>query len=198
MKECDGCRSWIPDDAGTCPSCGRAAAPPVPPAPAAPGEAASPPQDPGSAELAAAIRARSAARVRTLGVLYIVHGALLVAMVAWSASQYAAGKTEEMFAELRRVWPADAPEFLDEAQAAAEHPAYLLASHFLPFALGGFLLWSGISLRGLHRRNAALVAAIALLALSPCQNCCCLAGIPLGIWALYVLTAGETRVVTTA
>ena len=57
-------------------------------------------------------------------------------------------------------------------------------------ALNGFVLFGAIKLLRLHNRTVATVAAVA--AMLPCQ-CCCVFGLPFGIWALTVLNKPEVK-----
>jgi hypothetical protein len=57
-------------------------------------------------------------------------------------------------------------------------------------ALNGFVLFGAIKLMRLQNRTIATVAAVA--AMLPCQ-CCCVLGLPFGIWALMVLNKPEVK-----
>jgi len=57
-------------------------------------------------------------------------------------------------------------------------------------ALNGFVLFGAIKLLRLQNHGVAMVAAVA--AMLPCQ-CCCLFGLPFGIWALVVLNKPEVK-----
>ena len=56
--------------------------------------------------------------------------------------------------------------------------------------LNAFILFGAIKLLRLQSRTLATVAAVA--AMLPCQ-CCCLFGLPFGIWALVVLNKPEVK-----
>lgn len=204
MRNCGGCGTWIPDDAAFCPSCGRgqggaAAAPPPPdprpgPDPAPPPDPGAPGPDPEAEALAAAVRDRAASRVRTLGVLYMVYGALQVGMVAWSAYAQWAGDGQRAIEDVRRQFP-QFEEAFDQWAPLLSDPWYLMAVHFLPFLLGVAAFASGVQLRALRGRNLGMAVAVGLIALFCVENCCCLLGIPLGIGGLVVLASGEAAVV---
>jgi hypothetical protein len=53
------------------------------------------------------------------------------------------------------------------------------------------ILLGGLKMRKLENRGLCLTAAI--LAVIPCTSPCCLVGIPLGIWALVVLSKPEVK-----
>ena len=57
-------------------------------------------------------------------------------------------------------------------------------------ALNGFVLFGAIKLLRLRNHSVATVASVA--AMLPCQ-CCCLFGLPFGIWALVVLNKPEVK-----
>lgn len=57
-------------------------------------------------------------------------------------------------------------------------------------ALNGFVLFAAIKMLRLQNHGLATVASVA--AMLPCQ-CCCLFGLPFGIWALVVLNKPEVK-----
>ena len=57
-------------------------------------------------------------------------------------------------------------------------------------ALNGFVLFGAIKMLRLQSRTLATVAAVT--AMLPCQ-CCCVLGLPFGIWALVVLNKPEVK-----
>jgi hypothetical protein len=57
-------------------------------------------------------------------------------------------------------------------------------------AVNGFVLFGAIKL--LRLQNYGLVVAAVIVAMLPCQ-CCCLLGLPFGIWALVVLNKPEVK-----
>jgi hypothetical protein len=57
-------------------------------------------------------------------------------------------------------------------------------------AVNGFVLFGAIKL--LRLQNFGLVMAAVIVAMLPCQ-CCCLLGLPFGIWALVVLNKPEVK-----
>jgi len=56
--------------------------------------------------------------------------------------------------------------------------------------LNGFVLFGAIRLLQLKNHTVAMIAAI--VAMIPCQ-CCCVLGLPFGIWALVVLSKPEVK-----
>jgi hypothetical protein len=62
----------------------------------------------------------------------------------------------------------------------------------LALAISALVLWSGLQMRQLKGRGLAIAGAI--LAMIPCfTGCCCVIGLPVGIWALVVLMNAEVK-----
>jgi len=57
--------------------------------------------------------------------------------------------------------------------------------------LGGLMIFGGLKMKNLESYPLAMTAAI--VALIPCLNACCCIGMPVGGWALYVLTRPEVK-----
>ena len=57
--------------------------------------------------------------------------------------------------------------------------------------IAGFVFWASMQMRNLQGWGMAVTAAI--LAVFPCTSPCCLAGIPIGIWALVILFKPEVK-----
>ncbi len=73
-------------------------------------------------------------------------------------------------------------------------PAVVVASipiNFVRIMLAAVIIYGAIRMRRLEAYGLAMTASI--LSLVPCLNCCCAVGIPIGIWALVVLTRPEVR-----
>ena len=190
MKACGSCGAWVPDDAATCPNCGRAtgsapAPAPVPattPAPSAPAPT-TPPSEAGDA-----LRRQGEERLKVLGGLYIACGVFALVMVAWSFINHASGAAQKSFDEIQRnPGPID-PEVLRMLTRFLFEPWYLALTHALPFAMGVLWTWSGVRLRSFEGRGPALASAF--LMILPCAGCCCL-NLPVGIYALVTLTRGD-------
>jgi hypothetical protein len=60
----------------------------------------------------------------------------------------------------------------------------------LGLALYGFVLWGAMQMKQLRNWNIAMGASIA--AMLPC-GCCCIIGLPIGIWSLIVLMKPEVK-----
>jgi hypothetical protein len=60
----------------------------------------------------------------------------------------------------------------------------------LGLALYGFVVWGALQMKQLRNWNIAMGASIA--AMLPC-SCCCIIGLPIGIWSLIVLMKPEVK-----
>lgn len=95
---------------------------------------------------------------------------------AWSSSPLATvGVLGALFGAVPAVGPAEAQLLLSACS--------LLVSIVI--------LWGGISMKKL--RSYALAMSASILAMIPCFSPCCLVGIPIGIWALVVLSDPSVR-----
>ena len=67
-----------------------------------------------------------------------------------------------------------------------------LVMSLLALAVSGLILWSGLQMRQLKGRGLAIAGSI--LGMLPCfTGCCCVIGLPVGIWALVVLMNNEVK-----
>lgn len=93
----------------------------------------------------------------------------------------------------------DAQQFIDFGMPVdqAEQVAEALQSGgvvlpILSLAISGFIAWAGFQMMNLKSWTAAVIANV--LVMIPCvTSCCCLVGIPLGIWGLVTLFNAEVR-----
>lgn len=95
-----------------------------------------------------------------------------------------------------RLLPPDAPPEMREqfkilGPMMAASRATSIVVDLLGIAGAGFIAFAGTQLIGARSRTVPMVAAI--LAMIPCVNpsCCCLAGIPVGIWVIMTLNKPE-------
>ncbi|MCY3000977.1 MAG: hypothetical protein NTV21_04160 [Planctomycetota bacterium] len=60
-------------------------------------------------------------------------------------------------------------------------------------ALSGYVLWGGLQM--MKRRNHGACMGAAIVAMLPCTGagCCCVLGLPIGIWAIMVLNRADVR-----
>jgi hypothetical protein len=88
--------------------------------------------------------------------------------------------------------PAEAPEFLRKAMAlqASMPPWASYLQSLIGLAVFAVVLVGGLRLMKL--RSKGLVMAGAVLAILPCfSSCCCLIGMPLGIWVILTINKPE-------
>ena len=128
-------------------------------------------------------RALALSKVQVPAILLIVIGALGVLASLWgfvgnSADQYAAILSNP-----------DTPEWLRSAVSSGAIGGRW--SSLPGLILGGLMIFGGLKMKNLQSYPMALTAAI--VALIPCLNACCCLGIPVGAWALYVLTRPEVK-----
>jgi hypothetical protein len=90
------------------------------------------------------------------------------------------------------------PELLDNPQLTAEMKQMLVRfsgmgrfGNILGLVLDGVIIYGALQMRQLKNWGLALAAAI--LAMLPCAGCCCLLGLPVGIWAIVTLTKPEVK-----
>ena len=62
--------------------------------------------------------------------------------------------------------------------------------NLIALGLYGFVLWGAMQMKQLRNWNMAMGASIA--AMLPC-SCCCIIGLPIGIWSLIVLMKPEVK-----
>jgi len=85
--------------------------------------------------------------------------------------------------------PPDAPPWV-RSFVEGMHGPMAMAVTFGILALNGFVLFGAIKM--LRLQSYGLAVAAAIVAMLPCQ-CCCVLGLPFGIWALVVLNKPEVK-----
>jgi len=66
-----------------------------------------------------------------------------------------------------------------------------IASSIITMLIAGLILFGALKMKKLESYGWAITASI--LALAPCISPCCLVGLPIGIWALVVLSKPEVK-----
>ena len=191
MKACPKCSSWIPGAAAFCPSCG-AAAPPADPAQPPARQEPSPQEPAPNPEFDAG---KAEARVRRLGTVYLVAGAVLLAFVALSFLQHATGQA---LGSLEAMLDDPNPDVARAARITKElylTPWFLAVTHVVPFLFGVLFCWSGVLLRNLRGWTLGVVTSAAMIVFGVLTFFCCCVWAPLGIWGLMVLTKGDSEAV---
>jgi hypothetical protein len=119
------------------------------------------------------------------GILFIVFGALnilfgLVGLVGGGANQAALAKM------------LNDPNFPAQAKEAISFMAGAGSKIFglLGLAMSGLMVFGGVQMRNLKGYGVAMAACV--IGMLPCTNCCCVT-LPIGIWALTILTKPEIK-----
>lgn len=63
--------------------------------------------------------------------------------------------------------------------------------NFVAIALDGVMIFGALQLRQL--KGYGLATAAAIIAMLPCAGCCCLFGLPVGIWTLVTINKPEIK-----
>jgi hypothetical protein len=66
-----------------------------------------------------------------------------------------------------------------------------LFQNAIQIAVGAFVIFGALKMKKLE--NHGLVMGASIVVMLPCLSSCCLVGLPLGIWALVVLTKTEVK-----
>ena len=85
--------------------------------------------------------------------------------------------------------PSDAPPWV-RSFIEGTHGTMAVVVALVVVALNGFVLFGAIKM--LRLQSYGLAVAAAIIAMLPCQ-CCCVLGLPFGIWALVVLNKPEVK-----
>ncbi|MEY2428203.1 MAG: hypothetical protein QOJ40_1088, partial [Verrucomicrobiota bacterium] len=70
-------------------------------------------------------------------------------------------------------------------------PALTTVSSIIGIAVSGLILFGGLKMKKLESHGLAMGASI--IAMIPCISPCCLVGLPIGIWAVVVLSKPEVK-----
>ena len=68
---------------------------------------------------------------------------------------------------------------------------FSVISNIVALLASGLILFGGLKMKKLESYGLAITASI--LAIIPCTSGCCLVGLPIGIWALVVLSKPEVK-----
>jgi ABC-type proline/glycine betaine transport system permease subunit len=110
----------------------------------------------------------------------IVVGALGALMNLWGI--VAGGIDPAMIAEMDL--PQEQREMMEKFATTVQGAGS--AFNIIGLGLDIFIIWAGVRMMKLHSWTAAVVASALMMV--PCfTGCCCLVGVPLGIWSLIVL-----------
>lgn len=84
---------------------------------------------------------------------------------------------------------ADMPEWFDSVNAMSG--AFGIGQAIVGIALSGLILMGALKMKRLENYTLVMIATI--VAMIPCCSPCCLFGLPIGIWALVVLSKPEVK-----
>jgi hypothetical protein len=79
----------------------------------------------------------------------------------------------------------------DQAWASMYSGTIGIVSNALGILVSGLIFFGGLKMKRLESHGLAVTASI--LAMLPCTSPCCIIGLPLGIWALVVLSKPEVK-----
>ena len=129
--------------------------------------------------------------VRAPAIALLVYGIIGIAnaLLGVVGSFFGASINAWMFERLEKEGVV-VPSFVSAAGRAAGLLVNLL-SNFFALALAGLITYAGLRMPKLRDHGICMAGAIA--ALLPCGGCCCLIGMPIGIWALIVLNRADVR-----
>lgn len=162
----------------------RPQAPPPGPAPAyTPGAAAAPAPMPGA--IPSASREAALQAVKTPAICMIVTASVGIVIYLLTASVHFMGVNTMS----HRQMPPDMPPWIQHAIESNQGPHGGFIALFA-VAINAFILLGAIRMLRLESRSMAIAACI--VAMLPC-SCCCLLGIPFGIWGLVVLNKPEVK-----
>jgi len=95
------------------------------------------------------------------------------------------------------------PEVLDNPQLTPEMKRMLVSiggagrwGNLIGLVLDGVCIYGALQMRQL--KSFGLSMASAIIIMLPCGGCCCLLGLPVGIWALTILNKPEVKASFTA
>jgi ABC-type uncharacterized transport system permease subunit len=89
------------------------------------------------------------------------------------------------------------PQMLDDPNIAQFRGAITAAMgasraiNFVGVLLDGLIIFGALQMRQL--KNYPLAMASAIVVMLPCTGCCCLLGLPVGIWALVTINKPEIK-----
>ncbi len=66
-----------------------------------------------------------------------------------------------------------------------------LAFNLVALVINPIAIWGALRMKALRSYGLSVTAAV--IVMIPCTSCCCLFGLPIGIWALVVLMSEEVK-----
>ncbi len=169
----DGMANWLPYSQAR-PGSGAA------PAAAVPGAAFAAPMPSGDSVTIAR------EMVKGPSIAMLVNGSLIAIVSLFGTLSHLLGKQQPMPA-----LPPEVPPWVPQMIEAMQGPVGLAANVF-SVLVGVFIIFGSLKMMKLQSRGLAMATAI--VSMIPClTGCCCVLGLPFGIWALVVLNKPEVK-----
>jgi len=128
-------------------------------------------------------------KVKLPAIGLVAVGALGVASALLSVFQ---GASQQQVDQLREAFDQAGVDPATTEQVVSMLAGGNVVFSLLAIAVSGLILWSGLQMRQLKGRGVAIASSI--LGMLPCfTGCCCVVGLPVGIWALVVLMNNEVK-----
>jgi hypothetical protein len=158
------------------------------------------PRDDGYGRPGGDVIERAKAKVKGPAIGLIVVGVFLLIAAIMNSVQVATGGLDTQFEELRTKMRSDASKTQEQKDKAVEIVDLYekITIPALPVYVGIFvivgllLIFGGIKMMNLKSRGLVMTSSI--LAMIPCfSSVCCLIGLPIGIWAIVVLSNPDVK-----
>lgn len=124
--------------------------------------------------------------VKAPAIAMLVNGALIALFSLYGTMSHLLGKKQEM-PDLPPEVPPWVPQMIETMQGPVG-----LASNVFSTLVGAFIVFGSLKMMKLQSRGLAVTTAI--VSMIPClTGCCCIIGLPFGIWAMVVLNKPEVK-----
>ncbi len=124
--------------------------------------------------------------VKGPAIAMLVNGALIALFSLYGALTHLLGKKQEM-----PPLPPEVPPWVPQMIEAMQGPIGLAANIF-SVLVGAFIVFGSLKMVKLQSRGLAIATAV--VSMIPClTGCCCIIGLPFGIWAMVVLNKPEVK-----
>jgi hypothetical protein len=131
--------------------------------------------------------ARAREEVNVPAILLLVVGGLLAAYSLYGVANNLLGSNQKMIDAFN-----DNPQLAQYSGLATTMSRFGVVFSLFFLGVSGFIIWAALQMRQLKMWTVSFIASI--LAMIPCfTSCCCLVGLPIGIYALVVLNKPEVK-----
>ena len=125
-------------------------------------------------------------KVKAPAIAMLVNGALIALFSLYGTMSHLLGKKQEI-PDLPPEVPPWVPQMIETLQGPVG-----LASNIFSIVVGAFIVFGSLKMMKLQSRGLAVTTAI--VSMIPClTGCCCIIGLPFGIWAMVVLNKPEVK-----